>query len=273
MRKIPGWAKKPVLFVGGLILLEPLRWVVGSIFDEAYSTFGWRWAKLAAAMSESLALVSYILIAIGILGVMAWIVRELLRPDTFNEGDAARKQPSIDTMASASPSGAPAKSEPVLKGTSAAYRKAVLQVTEVKSEREAISGGQIKSTLCWMQVSNMILQPLEKCSVELISLEREGRVQKINKTMKAGTFTLVNGRGRRLALAKRDRTDLVSNPPHLIRTVDEEIGFEDGSKYIVRLALRSEYAYPTLVAIELDVPEDPDGAVIGKVISQDVDRS
>lgn len=273
MQKIPGWAKKPVLFVGGLILLGPLRWVVGSIFDEAYSTFGWRWAKLAAAMSESLALVSYILIAIGIFGVMIWIGRELLRPDAPNEPSGIGAQLNRNLLNPVKATDGPVKTEPMLRGTSAAYRKAVLQVTEVKSEREAISGGQIKSSLCWMRVSNMILQPLEKCSVELISLEREGRVQKINKTMKAGTFTLVTGRGRRLALARRDRTDLVSNPPHIISTVDEEIGFEDGSKYIVRLALRSEYAYPTLVAIELDVPEDPDGAVIGKVISQDVDRS
>lgn len=273
MRKIPGWAKKPVLFVGGLILLEPLRWVVGSIFDEAYSTFGWRWAKLAAAMSESLALVSYIVIAVGILGVMAWIVRELLRPADLNGGNVALEKPTKIPSAPALVSQAPSKAEPVLKGTSSAYRKAVLQVTEVRSEREAASGGQIKSALCWMRVANMVLQPLEKCSVELISIERDGKVQQINKLMKSGTFALDNGRGRRLALAKRDRTDLVSNPPHLIRTVDEDIGFEDGSKYLVRLALRSEYAHPTLVTIELDVPEDPDGAVIGKVVSQDVDRT
>lgn len=273
MKQIPEWARKPIIFMVGLICLEPLRWVVGSIFDEAYATFGWRWAKLAAAMSDSLALVSYILIAAGIIGVMIWVVRELLRPAPLVETTINQAPPSARQAPPASSSHASAKSGPTLSGTSNAYRKAVLQVTEVKSEREAAPGGQIKSSLCWMQVSNMILQPLQKCSVELVSLERDGKIQTINKTMSAGTFALANGRGRRLALAKRDRTDLVSNPPHLIRTVDGDFGFEEGAKYLVRLALHSEYAHPTFVAIELDVPEDPDGAVMGKVVSQDVDRT
>lgn len=273
MRRIPAWARKPALFIMGLICLEPLRWSVGSIFDETYATFGWRWAKLAAAMSESLALVSYILITAGILAVMIWIGRELLRPDPPVDLAIIQSKPPERSLAPTSSNQAPAKSGPTLSGTSNAYRKAVLQVTEVKSEREAAAGGQIKSALCWMQVSNVILQPLQKCSVELLSLEREGKVQEINKTMRAGTFSLANGHGRRLALARRDRTDLVSNPPHLIRTVDGDFGFEDGSKYLVRLALHSEYAHPTLVTIELDVPEDPDGAVTGKVVSQDVDRA
>lgn len=274
MKRALASMKAPLGFMLGGVAIEVARWALGSALNEAYQLYGWRWAEVGAAMFEALRIAGYLAVAIGCIVALVLIGRELLRSGpslTSNVSKASRSAQSGSAVASAST--APAKPGPALRGTSTAYRKAVLQVTEVKSEREAASGGQIKSALCWMQVSNMILQPLMKCSVELVSLERDGRVQKINKTMSAGTFPLVNGHGRRLALAKRDRTDLVSNPPHLIRTVDEDFGFEDGSKYLVHLALHSEYAHPTFVTIELDVPEDPDGAVMGKVISQDVDRT
>lgn len=263
-------------FMIGGVAIEVARWALGSALNEAHQVYGWRWAEVGAAMFEALRIAGYLAVAIGCIVALVLIGRELLRSGplpTPNVSKAPTPEPSPPAAAPASPVRVPTNPGPTLRGTSTAYRKAVLQVTEVKSEREAASGGQIKSALCWMQVTNTILQPLQKCSVELVSLERDGNVQEINKTMSAGTFALVNGHGRRLALARRDRTDLVSNPPHLIRTIDQDFGFEDGSKYLVRLALHSEYAHPTFVTIELDVPEDPDGAVMGKVISQDVDRT
>ncbi|WP_155802461.1 hypothetical protein [Brevundimonas naejangsanensis] len=268
--------KAPFGFMLGGVAIEVARWALGSALSEAYQVYGWRWAEVGAAMFEALKIAGYLAVAIGCMVALVLIGRELMRPGPLPAPSISKAPcatPSPPAAAPISPKQAHDKPGPVLRGTSSAYRKAVLQVTEVKSEREAASGGQIKSALCWMQVTNTILQPLQKCSVELVSLEREGKVQEINKTMSAGTFALVNGHGRRLALARRDRTDLVSNPPHLIRTVDEDFGFEDGSKYLVHLALHSEYAHPTFVTIELDVPEDPDGAVMGKVISQDVDRT
>lgn len=124
-----------------------------------------------------------------------------------------------------------------------------------------------------MTVTNKVLQALDECSIMVVALRRGNQQVAAGEMLRPGIFRLERSVAKIFVLAHRDRTDLISNPPHLFRTQSADYALEEGATYELELELRSQYPYATKALIELSVPEDPDGAVMGKVISQDVDRT
>jgi len=162
---------------------------------------------------------------------------------------------------------------PEIRGTSPAYRTAVLQIEKLRPEMEANSNSVITKSSCTIDIKNVTQQPLDGCTVVLASITGNGKVTEIGEALRPGEFSAPRSLTHGILLVRRDRTDIVSNPPHLIRTVDRDIPLEEGISYVLQFELRSPYPYPTLAAVQIDVPEDPDMAVVPTILSQDVSRT
>lgn len=157
------------------------------------------------------------------------------------------------------------------------YRKAVLQVKEVKCERMAGSGYTgITHVGCRIDLENHAGKSLKDCQVCLVSVNgvepTEPKFLRIGKLRGDETetkFTVITGSVKRINFMKRDLTDVVSNPPMLLCLQDGDMPLSDGVENIIVLSLESEYEHPTFVKLRLMIPQRETAEI--SLISQSLD--
>lgn len=150
------------------------------------------------------------------------------------------------------------------------YRKAVLQIGEVKSSRSK-TGSTFTNADCVIEIRNVTAITLLDCSVHLVRMDTANGMVEIDEAIRREKFALPANQSKRLTLVHRDLKDIVSRPPHLLRLASRDLPLVDGQSYSLEVELRSEYQYPTLVRLELDVSPDPEGAVLAKLVNQKPD--
>jgi hypothetical protein len=139
------------------------------------------------------------------------------------------------------------------------YREAVLQLEEAKVTKMASSDGEITAVECHLVLTSKAT--LSHCQI-WISAVRAAEIERPAAFVRTGR--LQNGKGpnefqiirtgqssARVLLIRRDRKDIVSNPPFLILTDRGDFPLSDSTDYLVDLELRSEAKYPTLVTLRV----------------------
>lgn len=147
------------------------------------------------------------------------------------------------------------------------YRKAVLQVGEIKSSRSK-TGETFTNADCVIEIKNVTAVALVECSLHLIRMDTAVGLVEIDEAIRQEKFVVPANQSKRLMFIHRDLKDVVSRPPHLLRLATRDLPLVDGQCYSLEIELRSEYEYPTLVRIELQVSPDPEGAVLAKLVDQ-----
>lgn len=150
------------------------------------------------------------------------------------------------------------------------YRKAVLQVGQVKSSRSK-TGETFTDADCVIEIKNVTAVALLECSVHLVRMDTSNGIVEVDEPIRKDKFEVPANQSRRFKLIHRDLKDVVSRPPHLLKLATRDLPLVDGQSYSLEFELRSEYVYPTLVRLELKVPPDPEGAVLAKLINQKPD--
>lgn len=137
------------------------------------------------------------------------------------------------------------------------YKKAVLVAgfpTPTGSRDEA---GMVEMH-CAISVENRHGKTLRNCSVRVISLAARGVALPVDEDLrigKLGRFDVLSNMPMRATFIRRDLKDRISKPPFLLRLLSHDLPLDDNTQYIMTLELRSEYEYPTNVAVQVDVFE------------------
>ena len=147
------------------------------------------------------------------------------------------------------------------------YRKAVLQIGEVKSSRSK-TGETFTNADCVIEIKNVTAVALLECSLHLVRMDTANGTIEIDEAVRKDMFAVPANQSKRLMFIHRDLKDVVSRPPHLLRLATQDLPLVDGQSYALEIELRSEYEYPTLVRMELQVSPDPQGAVLAKLVDQ-----
>jgi len=143
------------------------------------------------------------------------------------------------------------------------YRKAVLQVKELKATKQARAGeeGLVKIG-CHIDIENQTGKPLKECRVKLISIN--GDTLNTDNFLRIGglrgedtetLFTTYHHSIKRINFMKRDLEDVVSNLPFLLCLNDRDFPLSDGKEYQFIFALQSEYKHPTYVTVRCYIPD------------------
>lgn len=150
------------------------------------------------------------------------------------------------------------------------YRKAVLQIGELVPSLSR-STSHFTDADCVMKITNVTAVALNDCSVHLVRMDTSVGVVEIDEMMGRGKFSVSASQAKRLRFVHRDLKDVVSRPPHLLKLATRDYPLLEGRSYLLDIELRSEYQYPTIVQMEITVPDDPEGAVSAKIILQKPD--
>lgn len=143
------------------------------------------------------------------------------------------------------------------------YRKAVLQVKELKATAHARGGekGLVKIG-CHIDIENQTGKPLKECRVRLVSINGDKldtdnflRIGGLRGDDTETLFTTYHHSIKRINFMKRDLDDVVSNPPFLLCLNDRDLPLSDGKEYKFTFALESEYEHPTFVTVRCFIPE------------------
>ncbi len=136
------------------------------------------------------------------------------------------------------------------------YRQAVLRLEGVPVTKMS-NGEYLTKVECHLRLTSRVA--LHKCCVWISELRERETVpidafcrtgRNPDKTFKSDFF-VAGGHVQPVALIKRDLADIVSNPPFLLLTTKGEYPLADNSEYLLRLELRSEAKYPTLVDLKI----------------------
>jgi hypothetical protein len=147
------------------------------------------------------------------------------------------------------------------------YRKAVLQIGEVKSSRSK-TGERFTNADCVIEIRNVTAVALLECSFHLVRMDTINGLVEIDEAIRKDKFAVPANQSKRLMFIHRDLKDVVSRPPHLLRLATRDLPLVDGQSYSLEIELRSEYEYPTLVRMALQVSPDPEGAILAKLVDQ-----
>ena len=143
------------------------------------------------------------------------------------------------------------------------YRKAVLQVTEIKATAMRQAGEDSLAKIgCHIDVENKTKQPLKACRIRLASINCEAigedsflRVGPLRDGRGETFFTTYHHSKKRINFMKRDLEDVVSNPPFLLCLNDRDLALSDGKEYIFIFALECEYEHPTYAKVRCLIPD------------------
>jgi len=150
----------------------------------------------------------------------------------------------------------PSPPQPASSSPHYPYRKAVLQMEAPKSSGSGNYRGDLESTECTMVIRNESSVTLKECSVHLIDLGIGDDLRVLDEPLRAKVFTLGPSGKKPIRFIYRDLKDIVSNPPHLLKSSGGDVSLDDGVTYALRLELRSEYEFPTMVTLALKVDRE-----------------
>ncbi len=151
---------------------------------------------------------------------------------------------------------------PTKKALEYPYRHAVLRIVDLKPSRQR-QGSSFTRADCYLEIKNESAADLKHCSVHIVSIEWGGGREALDTPVYATEFDLKKHAMKRIPFVVRDLADVVTRPPHLLVLAEgRRWPLTDGTVYSLEMELRSEYEYPTLVTIKLDVPADPQAAVL-----------
>ncbi|CAN5156160.1 hypothetical protein BH10PSE4_BH10PSE4_46710 [soil metagenome] len=124
----------------------------------------------------------------------------------------------------------------------------------------AHDGGLIDGA-CELRIINRAKIPLLDCHVRLVSVESDDGEAAVGVDFRVGsprsgdtrTFVLPPGGPTTMLIARRDLRDIIGRPPwHLVLSTGD-YDLPDGARYRLRLELWSNYEFPTLVELVLDI--------------------
>jgi len=215
---------------------------------------------------------------LGPIGRLVDQVRSWRDGDRYLEKEKEKEKEEVgDTPPSAPPppvpqKAAPAPAAPVAKphGLAFPYRKAVLQIGDIKSSLSK-QGSLFTRADCHMDVRNETGVDLRECAVHILRMSSEDGVEEIDAPMHRDPFRVARNGFQRVIFVHRDLKDVVSRPPHLLKVSTGPRPLLEGRTYRIEIELRSEYEYPTLVTLVIEVSQDPEGAVAAAVESQKPD--
>tara|TARA_R110002124_G_scaffold261137_1_gene427046 strand:- start:544 stop:1635 length:1092 start_codon:yes stop_codon:yes gene_type:complete len=145
-----------------------------------------------------------------------------------------------------------------------AYRKAVLQLSEVKATAMRRAGeADLTRIDCHIDIENHTSQQFTECRVRLVAINGDRldsdsflRIGKLKGDKTQTVFAVRPHQSKaRIHFMKRNLDDVLSNPPFLLCLHDRDLPLSDSKEYRFIFALESEYEHPTYATIRCFIPE------------------